>query len=404
MLKIIEKEQCCGCSACAQVCPRNSISMQEDSEGFLYPFVNSSSCSKCGLCVNVCPNLGVGEEREPLSLYAAKNKNENVRLGSSSGGVFAKLAETVLLDQGVVFGAKFNSSWEVVHDYAETNCESLAFSGSKYVQSVIGGSYIQAKNFLEKNRRVLFSGTPCQTAGLKRFLGKDYEKFLSIDFVCHGVPSPKAWRFYLTELLRANKNGSLSNYALEGLSKITGISFRSKITGWKQFSLVITKRGIRESHDDVLLSERFSKNIYMQGFLKDLYLRPSCYKCAYKSFKSGSDVTIADYWGIGGVMPAYDDDKGVSLVFLNSPKGLNAYKSLDLESIETSFSDALAGNPVIVESVARPPVRDKFFDELGNRPFSEIVNELSYVPLLKRIEACLKNYVKRFVTIARRYR
>ncbi|MCS2450406.1 Coenzyme F420 hydrogenase/dehydrogenase, beta subunit C-terminal domain [Bacteroides thetaiotaomicron] len=177
--------------------------MHEDEEGFLYPLIDMSFCIECGLCENVCPVINQSEVCSPLKVYAAKNPNEQIRLSSSSGGIFTMLAEQILKENGIVFGARFDEKWEVEHDYADTLDGIAAFRGSKYVQSRIGDSYQRVEDFLRKGRKVLFSGTPCQVAGLKRFLhNKEYDNLLTVDVICHGVPSPLIWRKYLEETIR----------------------------------------------------------------------------------------------------------------------------------------------------------------------------------------------------------
>ena len=195
------KYDCTGCGACHSVCPKSCILMRQDSEGFLYPVIDDISCTRCGKCKNICPANYQGAARKPLNVYAAKNMDEEIRRQSSSGGIFSLLAEHVIQEGGVVFGARFNDTWDVVHDYTET-VEGLAvFRGSKYVQSVTGETYIQAKKFLKDGRKVLYSGTPCQIAGLKAFLQGDHNNLLTVDLVCHGVPSPLVWKKYLDEII-----------------------------------------------------------------------------------------------------------------------------------------------------------------------------------------------------------
>ena len=200
MIHITDREKCCGCEACIQRCPQQCITLHEDGEGFLYPETDEGRCIDCGLCEKVCPVIFQGTGRRPLNVYAAKNPDEEIRWESSSGGVFTLLAEKILSEGGVVFGARFDARWEVVHDYTE-NVEGLsAFRGSKYVQSRIGDSFRQTECFLKTGRKVLFSGTPCQIAGLKLFLKKEYDNLLTVDFICQGVPSPGVWRKYLKEI------------------------------------------------------------------------------------------------------------------------------------------------------------------------------------------------------------
>ena len=205
MIQIVDKSQCCGCTACVSVCPKQCIAMQEDEEGFLYPVVDTSLCIDCNLCQKVCPELHPMNTRTPLHVYAAKHKDEQIRLASSSGGIFTLLAEKVIDEGGVVFGARFNASWEVVHDYTETKEGLTAFRGSKYVQSWLGNCFSKVRSFLSEGRKVMFTGTPCQVAGLKQYLRKEYDNLLTVDVVCHGVPSPKVWRMYLDEVARKGK-------------------------------------------------------------------------------------------------------------------------------------------------------------------------------------------------------
>lgn len=245
MINIIDKKNCCGCNACVQHCPKSCITMQEDEEGFLYPIVDQEVCIDCGLCEKVCPVLNQGEERKPLQVYAANNTNEEIRMQSSSGGVFTLLAETIIQEGGVVFGARFNDDWEVIHDYTETQEGLATFRGSKYVQSRIGDSYCQAEQFLKKGRKVLFSGTPCQIAGLNLFLRKEYNNLLTVDFICHGVPSPGVWKSYLEELiaLQGNRKNSVLSHSkpiiLNSIRDISRIEFRNKRLGWKKYSFAL---------------------------------------------------------------------------------------------------------------------------------------------------------------------
>ena len=303
MIHILDKKDCCGCSACVQRCPKNCIRMYPDEEGFLYPSIDETLCVDCGLCEKVCPVLNKGDERIPVRAVAIKNDDENIRLNSSSGGAFTALAIKILNEGGVVFGARFNDEWEVVHDYIENADNLHLFRGSKYVQSYIGVTYLQAESFLKNGRKVLFSGTSCQIAGLKRFLGREYENLLTVDVICHGVPSPIVWKDYLDDLISRKKIKGVSS-----LEDISTVSFRSKVTGWHIFSMEITGRSGGK------LSEPLSKNVFMQGFLNNMYLRPSCYDCPARKGKSGSDISLGDYWGVENHHPCFADDAGVGLV------------------------------------------------------------------------------------------
>ena len=290
MIEIIDKKNCCGCWACVQQCPKQCISMIEDDEGFLYPKVDKGICINCHLCEYVCPIINTDAPRKPLETYAAINKDEQIRLESSSGGIFSAIAEYIINDGGVVFGAKFNDKWEVIHDYTETIDGLAQFRGSKYVQSQIGDNYKKAKQFLTSGRKVLFSGTPCQIAGLKHFLKKEYENLLTVDFICHGVPSPGVWREYLKEeVATCNLKNIVLPRSIHGRDAlnvtIEGISFRDKTLGWKKFSFALdlsTSVG-RGEKIQFRTREHLHENLFLKGFLANLFLRPSCYNCVEKN-------------------------------------------------------------------------------------------------------------------------
>lgn len=234
MINIINKKDCCGCAACVQRCPRHCITLKEDEEGFLYPDVDLDACVDCHLCEKVCPLINRPEKICPSEVLAVKNRNEEERMASSSGGVFIALAKKIIEQGGVVFGAVFDDNWEVVHTYTETLEGVRPMMGSKYVQSRMENTFREAETFLKDGRKVLFSGTPCQITGLHNYLRKDYPNLLAVDFLCHGVPSPGVWRRYLEETFgrsarraAAGKNTVLSS-SLKSMPVITGIEFRDK--------------------------------------------------------------------------------------------------------------------------------------------------------------------------------
>ncbi len=367
MLQITDKSQCCGCHACTSICAKHCITMDEDNEGFLYPVVDDTICIDCGLCEKVCPVINQNEPRQPLKVYAAKNANEEVRLKSSSGGIFSLLAEEVIAEEGVVFGAKFDENWNVVHSWTDTKEGIAAFRGSKYVQSNVGNAYVEVREFLKQGRKVLFSGTPCQIAGLKKFLRKEYDNLLTVDVVCHGVPSPLVWREYVGEVrekIRAERvvGKNTVSSSLNDLPVITGISFRDKTHGWKKFGFRLryaaSKAAVNSVSDSDTgkaheLLQPYPENVFMKGFLSNLYLRPSCYDCTARSGKSGSDISIADFWGVQNYYPEFDDDKGIGLVLVNTEKGSISYNQLNACSIETTYEQGLEQNPCIERSVEK---------------------------------------------------
>lgn len=343
MIEIKDKKDCCGCHACATVCAKHCITMQTDEEGFLYPIVDREACTDCGLCEKVCPVINQSEPRKPLKVYAAKNKNEEIRRQSSSGGIFTLLAEKVIGEGGVVFGARFDEDWNVIHSWTDTIEGIAAFRGSKYVQSTIGDTYREAKDFLKQGRKVLFSGTSCQIAGLKKYLGKDYDNLLTVDVVCHGAPSPLVWRRYLKDL---NSNDSM----------ITDVNFRSKKRGWRNYSYLIQSQG------GVLFDDYALNSEYLQGFSLNLTIRPSCYNCPSKKGKSESDITLADCWGIEKMNIMQDDNKGVSAVFLNTDKAFPIYSTFDISNVTIDYNLAVKYNKSIKESALEPYCRRLFWN------------------------------------------
>lgn len=399
MINIIQKEDCCGCSACAQRCPKQCITMQTDNEGFLYPVVDTNLCIDCGLCEKVCPIINKNEPRRPLKVYAAINKDEDIRMQSSSGGIFTILAEKTIKDGGVVFGVKFNKNWQAVFDYTETIEGIAPFRGSKYVQATVGEAYKQAESFLKKRKKVLFSGTPCQISGLKKFLRKDYDNLLTVDIICHGVPSPKVWDRYLEEtcrkLIKNMSDGKNSVGSAKGgdyKSCIEAISFRSKITGWKKFSFLLKLNfSTFNGKNTVVFSDFFGKNNYMRAFLTDTILRPSCYLCPTKNGRSNSDITIADYWGIDSVSPSFDDDKGCGAILFNTEKGYTYYPHKDTIFHEHKLEDIVKYNSAYSVSCRPHKKRTNFFKKIDKAKDINILIEHTLRPTLK---AKIKKYIK----------
>lgn len=354
MINITDKHKCCGCTACISVCPKGCISMSEDKEGFLYPVVDSVKCIDCGLCEKVCPVLHpLKNEAEPL-VYAAINNDESIRMQSSSGGIFTLLAESVIENGGVVFGACFDRDWNVVHDYTETKEGLVRFRGSKYVQSNVGNSFSQVKIFLDAGREVLFSGTPCQVAGLKNYLRKPYPNLLTVDLVCHGVPSPDVWRKYLQETVCKEYGIKKNKSAVNICDYISDIKFRAKDKGWKKYSFKI------EYKDGRIEINPFYENPYMNIFLSNLSLRPSCYVCPAKLNNVQSDITLADFWGVNKIDPNIDDDKGCGLLFLNNKEKIGLLYSLQCMLFNQSIDSVSKYNPSILY-FAKKNINRKFF-------------------------------------------
>ena len=378
MIHIEKKELCCGCSACVQKCPRKCISLRQDDEGFWYPHVDAQNCVNCGLCERACPFIGENASREPLKCFAAYNANENERLNSSSGGIFSLFARYVLDRKGVVFGAAFDDSFVVKHIYIESESELYKLRGSKYVQSDINGMYAVAESFLKDDRMVLFSGTPCQIRGLQKFLGKDYKKLMSIDVACHGVPSPLLWQMYLKDI-RKNVCRDIGN-----------IKFKDKTLGWRKSRFSVFKP---ESETPVY-STVFNTSAWGQSFVSNLMLRPSCHFCKVKKFSSGSDITIADFWGCEKKTPLLDDNKGLSAVMVHSEKGGALCDNMNVVSIPINSEDIVEGNGALQEPFSPSSQRSVFFSEIKKGMSFEIASKKCVGLSLKgKVKAVIKKSI-----------
>lgn len=345
--------------------------MVSDNEGFLYPETNMSICVNCELCKKTCPIITKQISINTPTAYACINKDENIRLQSSSGGVFTLLAENTINNGGIVFGAKFDDDFNLVHSYTETLDGISDFRGSKYVQSDIGETYKIVKCFLDSGKKVLFTGTPCQIGGLTSYLKKGYENLLCVDLICHGVPSPMVFKKYRLEL--ENRYGS----------KVQLISFRRKDYGWNLFSIFFRFNNGKE------YIEPLSKDIFMQGFLNDLYLRPSCYACNFKTLNRQSDISLADFWGVERILPEFNDNKGTSLIFVNSKKGEIIFKNLQDKMISTSVEveKAIEYNTSAIKSVTCNHKRKSFFKNFSSNTWeiSKLIKKYLKISISKRI-------------------
>lgn len=364
MLKIKEKSKCNGCHVCFNICPQNAITMVEDEKGFKYPSIDKEKCTDCGLCEKKCPILNKKEnEKNNPKAYAAYNKNEEIREQSSSGGMFSLLAEYVLNNNGVVVGASFDEEFMVKHIIVNNIEELSKLRTSKYLQSNIGNVYKEVKDLLNSNKLVLFTGTSCQINGLFSYLGKGYENLYTQDIICHGVPSPKVWKKYLE--YRKNKDNQ------EPLK----INFREKTEGWKLFSLIF------KYSDEKKYEKNQTQDLFMQAFLRDICLRDSCYACSFKDKNRKSDITLADFWGIQNVLPEMDDDKGTSLVIVNTEKGKKLYEEIKEKTVykEVDFERSIEFNKAMYKSAEKPKFVDEFFENLDKLEFDELVKKYTVI-------------------------
>ncbi len=382
MVLFEKKENCTGCSACVYACKQRCITMHNDAEGFWYPEVDESKCIDCGLCQRACPIITPLKTNPTVTAYAAVNTDDAVRMQSSSGGVFSLLAELVLKQDGVVFGAGFDENMSVQHMCIDNESEIGVLRSSKYVQSKIGDAYCNAKQFLDEGRLVLFSGTPCQIAGLRAYLKKDYENLICQDLICHGVPSPAVWQQYL------------HFRSAQAESEPTGITFRNKAHSWKKYSMHFSF-----ANGNVYESE-FTMDAYMRSFLADLSLRPSCYQCHFKTLNRHADITLADFWGVQKVAPDFDDDKGTSLVLIHSEKGANIWKQLQpyIKSQEVSLEESVQYNPSAYRASKLPVNRDAFMTEIMTSEFSYVVKKYTkqkfFIKAIRFTKRCIKRMLR----------
>lgn len=340
------RAECTGCGACASICPKGAIVMQPDDEGFLYPAVDASRCISCDLCEKRCPAGREKEAHRPLTL-GAQHRDAQVRARSSSGGVFTALARETLRQGGVVFGAVFGEGLHVEHIGAMEESELSGMLGSKYVQSDSTEAIGHAAALLERGIPVLFSGTPCQVDGLlARVPPKNRGKLLTVDFTCHGVPSPGVFASYLQELeARAGR-------------RVVRYAFRDKRYGWKNFAAVATFEDGTE-HAGTQTDEP-----YLYGFLQNLYLRPSCVECrSLRGAHHVADLTVSDLWGAQQVCPERDDDTGLSLVQANTQAGRQALEaaSAELLTFPVKTDALLRFNPSIEQPARAHEKREAFF-------------------------------------------
>lgn len=354
--------------------------MTADGEGFHYPTVEKEICINCGLCEKVCPIINASEKSETvLSAYAGYVSDENIRLNSSSGGLFTPLAERILNNNGVVFGAAFDNKYNVKHIRIDSEEKLYLLRGSKYVQSDINDTYLETKHDLENGKLVLFTGTACQISGLKRFLRKEYSNLFTVDVLCHGTPSPKLWERYVKNQSERNK------------SQIQQIFFRHKKYGWKRYAVEL-----KFSNSTVYL-KKFGEDPFMRLFLGNICLRPSCHNCKFKTLERDSDLTIGDAWGIQKVMPELDDDKGTSVILVHTEKGKKLLDSIS-DRLVIKLGDAdelLPPSADSRKSVKEHPDRRLFFEKLNEGKTCYDL-EKRFFPKPSLIKRCLRK-IKRIV-------
>lgn len=378
MITISDKTLCCGCTACVTACPAQCIVMRRDREGFDYPVINSPDlCVGCGKCEKVCPVLSPMGKAKPSEAFAARS--QTYIDGSSSGGVFPALAEIVIADGGVVFGAVVNDDMTVGHAEAYDMAGVEKMRGSKYVQSDLYASYEDVRYWLLEGRKVLFTGTPCQVAGLHKYLGGSYDGLVTVDVLCHGAPSPGLWEKYVQAL--EHKHGAKMEY----------VRFKDKSESWRHYAFT-TSFGSCQYMDDP----------YMALFVQDMTLRPSCYKCVMRDGGSGSDITLADLWSVQVSAPEMSDDRGVSGVYVYTEKGrqLMTVIASKVEMKPVDMEQSRLDNGGFHDSASMPEKREEFFK--GVHSTGNLIKHMKSYVVRKPIWVRAYRSVRRFLATCKK--
>lgn len=383
MIQIKDKKSCSGCSACYASCPKHCIEMKADAEGFRYPVVDTEKCVQCRACEKACSIQNpVREVPVQQKGYLVQHKDESIRKDSSAGGAFTAIASYVLERGGVVFGAAYGEKFQVRHTYVESHAELWKFRNSKYVQSDMGDTFRQVRDFLKAGRWVCFSGTPCQVEGLSKFLDKTYERLVLVDVVCHGIPSPLIWNKYL-EYQRTNE------------SQPDNIRFRDKYYGYKYSTMSMVKAGKTVYHVGSQMDPM------LRAFFTDICDRPSCYDCPFKKRYRVSDMTIWDCFSVYDFDKTLDDDKGTTRVLCHTEKGTAIMQAL--ESIarckEVEPEMLVSGVKEMVTSVSENPKREQFFKDAAHMSGTELFGK--YYPVTAKTK--LKTAIRKMLLVTGAY-
>lgn len=377
MIQITDKSMCCGCSACQAACPKDCIAMREDEEGFLYPSADAGKCVSCSLCEKVCPILHPTPEHSfPQSGYVAQHRQRDILEQSTSGGAFTAVAAWVIRQGGLAFGAAYERHFQVSHCYVESETDLKKFRNSKYVQSRMGDCYRQARRFLEQGRWVCFSGTPCQIEGLSAFLGRQYDRLLLVDVVCHAVPSPLVWRKYL------EMRGEYAARADEAL-------FRDKRYGYEYSAMSFRRNGER------IYSEGVETDPYLRAFFSDICDRPSCYDCKFKKRYRVSDLTIWDCFSPWRFSKEIDNNRGASRVLAHTNQGHDVLEAMTdcLSLQETPPESLVQGCREMFQSVKLPAGRERFMKDASVLNGSELFEKHFPLTWKTRVEKACRRFL-----------
>lgn len=379
MIKIEEKKDCCGCTACKNICPKKAIEMIEDAEGFLYPVVNMDKCINCGLCEKVCPIMNKQEKKEKYqNAYLINNKDNEVRKQSTSGGAFTPIAEYVIENYGVVFGAAFDGEWNVCHTYVENKSDLQKFRGSKYVQSDLKNTFTEAKQFLNEGRLVCFSGTPCQIQGLKNFLGKEYENLITVDVVCRAVPSPLVLKKYLEYQKQKNKSKHIKKVVFRDKSKY-GYGYSS----------------MRVDVENNIYQEGVETDPYLRAFFNNYSDRPSCFECKFRNKDRISDFTIWDCFTIAEFDKKMSDNLGTTRMLIQTKKGEQIFDNIKekYNYKEIEVEKAIKNVRELKESPKPNERRAEFFKDINNVNEKEFFNKYFPNTIKVKSERILRKFL-----------
>ena len=349
-------DYCTGCRTCEQICPKGAISFSTDNEGFLHPRISRDTCIDCGSCQKRCPQNDFVKKNEPQQAVAVRYKNDEILYRSASGGAYAALALAVIRSGGIVFGVVYDKGWNAVFTSAETEEDLMPILSSKYVQADTGDSYREVKKQLQRNRQVLYCGTGCQIGGLKAYLHKDYDNLITIDLICHGVTSPLLFRKYMSWL--SEKHGS----------PILEYDFRDKRGGWGLGYKYKYKYKYKYVYHSCNLDP------YYYHFLKGDAYRECCYRCSYCTKERVGDITIGDYWGIEKEHPKFFSTKGVSVVLLNTKKGVEFFRNYSdlFYTCESTFEQAGRHNQNLQHPTQRCVERNTIYEGITDKDFGEL--------------------------------
>lgn len=357
------KSECCGCTACQQICGHNAIEMKTDSEGFIFPVKNLSACVNCGLCEKVCSFVSPSYKNQTQGVYAAMAKSTSIRSKSSSGALFYIIAKKIIEQGGVVYGAILDDDLQVRHVATTSLVELNKLRGSKYVQSALHNTYREIRAQLLKGRMVYFTGTGCQVAGLKAFLMKDYDNLITSDLVCHGVPNQKLFNKHIS-YLEHKHNG-----------KVIGYQFRDN-KNWGGCEIVT----ITQASGNVRTFRLPTYNLspYLYSFMYGMTSRMSCYKCPFAKIPRQGDITLADYWGVKKYFPNLDISRGISLILANNNKGKFFLDELKSELIfeESNINDAAKENRNLTANTSMPEIRKTIFKKIHDEGYEKVAKSI----------------------------